>query len=100
MQSQSQEKILGTNCFNCVWINQETKVVNPEELNDEGGINPKAGDEMKKAEKADLITLPGGTKEDAEVKRFCMNPKIKMYVTQRMCCSYWDNEQVKRPWKK
>lgn len=98
MQSQRQEKILGTNCFNCMWIDQETKMVNREELNDEGGINPKTGYEMKKAKVADLITLPGGSKDDAENKRLCKHSKIKMYVTQRMCCNYWDNEQVKRPW--
>jgi len=23
-----------------------------------------------------------------------------MYVTVRMCCAYWDNDGVKRPWKK
>ncbi len=55
---------------------------------------------MKRAQTADLITLPGGSKSDAANKKFCNHEKIKMFVTQRMCCGYWDNAGVKRPWKK
>jgi len=102
MQNQTKEedgKIMGTNCYNCMYI-KKPETVTPKELNDEGGIDPKNKDELKRAEKADLITLPGGNKSDSKDKRFCDNPKIKMFVTARMCCAFWDNTRVKRPWKK
>ena len=94
------EKIIGTNCFNCIWIPKKDEKTISNELNAEGGIDPKNPEEMDRAKKADLITLPGGSKADASVKRMCANDKIKMYVTERMCCAYWDNAAVKRPWKK
>lgn len=94
------EKIEGTNCYNCLWASKKEEPVDFHQLNEEGGIDPKTEDEMKKAKKADLITLPGGSKADAAGKRFCYNDGIKMFVTIRMCCAYWDNSAVKRPWKK
>jgi hypothetical protein len=97
MQSQ---KVVGTNCYNCLYISKKEEPVDPKELNAEGGIDPKTDKDMQKAKKADLITLPGGSKADATSKEFCYNEKIKMYVTVRMCCGYWDNAAVKRPWKK
>jgi hypothetical protein len=92
------EKIMGTNCYNCKYIGK-TETVNPNELNKEGGIDPKNEDELKRAEKADLITLPGGDKNDSKDKGLCCHPDVKMYVTSRMCCAFWDNVRVKRPWK-
>jgi hypothetical protein len=94
------EKVVGTNCFNCKFIANNNEPVLQQELNSEGGIDPKNKEEMDRAESADLITLPGGSKTDASGKRLCYNKKIEMYVTVRMCCAYWDNEGVKRPWKK
>lgn len=94
------EKILGANCYNCKFISSDEKPVDAKALNDEGGIDPKSKEELERAEKADLITLPGGSKADAASKMFCCHEKIKMYVTMRMCCAYWDNDGVKRPWKK
>jgi hypothetical protein len=93
------QKIMGTNCYNCVWISKKEETIDPNELNDQGGIDPKNPEEMQRAQKADLITLPG-SKADATGKKLCYNEKIKMYVTARMCCAYWDNSGVKRPWKK
>ena len=87
----------GTNCFNCVYISSKDEQVDKKELNDQGGIDPKNEDETNRAKKADLITLPGWTKADAASKRLCGNDKIKMYVTARMCCGYWDNKAVKDP---
>jgi hypothetical protein len=55
---------------------------------------------IERAKKADLITLPGGSKADATNKKLCYNEQVKMNVTVRMCCAYWDNIGVKRPWKK
>jgi hypothetical protein len=95
-----QQKIIGTNCYNCLFISKKEENVDPIELNVQGGIDPKTQEEMQKAKKADLITLPGGSKADALNKKFCYNDEIKMFVTLRMCCGYWDNAGVKRPWKK
>jgi hypothetical protein len=94
------EKIIGTNCFNCKFIANNNEPVVSQELNNQGGINPRNDEEMSRADNADLITLPGGSKEDALTKRLCFNKKIEMYVTVRMCCAYWDNDRVIRPWKK
>lgn len=93
------EKVTGTNCYNCRFIGDQEEAVDPKELNPEGGIGPKDKHEMKRAEKADLITLPGGSMADATNKRFCKHKEVSMYVTVRMCCAYWDNVGVKRPWK-
>jgi len=92
--------VIGTNCYNCLYISNKEEQVDPKELNAEGGIDPKTDEDMQKAQKADLITLPGGSKADAANKKLCYNEKLKMYVTVRMCCAYWDNKAVKRPWKK
>ncbi len=94
------QKVVGTNCYNCLYVSTRDEPVNPGELNAEGGIDPKTDADMQKAKTADLITLPGGSKADTTSKRMCYNDKIKMYVTIRMCCAYWDNSAVKRPWKK
>lgn len=94
------DKIAGTNCFNCMYISQKEEKTDSNELNDQGGIDPKNQEQMQRAQAADLITLPGGSKLDAASKRFCTHEKIQMYVTARMCCAYWDNAGVKRPWIK
>ncbi len=93
------EKVIGTNCYNCKFIDKKEVTVDPKELNDEGGIDPKNLEEMERAKKADLITLPGGSKADATSKKLCYNDQVDMNVTIRMCCAYWDNVGVKRPWK-
>ena len=94
------QKIVGTNCYNCMYISNKEEPVVAGELNEQGGIDPKTEEEMKKAQKADLITLPGGSKADASNKKFCYHGGITMFVTVRMCCAYWDNKGVRRPWKK
>ncbi len=94
------EKIVGTNCYNCTFISKKEDPVDVKDLNEQGGIDPKTPDEIERAKKADLITLPGGAKSDAANKKFCYNEKVKMFVTVRMCCGYWDNVGVRRPWKK
>jgi len=83
-----------------MYISKKEESVTSSELNDQGGIDPKNEEEMKRAKTADLITLPGGTKADVANKKFCYNADIRMFVTTRMCCAYWDNVDVKRPWKK
>ncbi len=94
------QKVVGTNCYNCLYISKKEEPVDPAELNEQGGIDPKSDEEMQRAQKADLITLPGGSKADAKNKKMCYNEKVKMFVTERMCCAYWDNKAVRRPWKK
>lgn len=91
-------KVIGTNCYNCKFIDDEEIAVDPDELNDEGGIDPVNPEEMERAKSADLITLPGGSKADATSKKLCCNEEIDMNVTVRMCCANWDNVGVKRPW--
>lgn len=100
MQSQNQEsKITGTNCYNCKYVSEKAESVSSDELNNEGGIDPKDEFEMYRARETDLITLPDGSKEEVTDKKYCYHPKVNMYVTARMCCLYWDNDHVKRPWK-
>ncbi len=92
--------VSGANCFNCLYISKNQKPVNPEDLNKQGGIDPITQENLQKAKRADLITLPGETELKVEAKRFCYNVNIEMFVTERMVCSYWDNKGVKRPWDK
>ena len=97
-KNEKMEKVIGTNCYNCKFIGDKETAVDSKELNNEGGIDPKNKEEMERAQKADLITLPGGSKADATSKKLCYNEQIRMNVTVRMCCAYWDNVGVKRPW--
>lgn len=91
------QMVIGTNCYNCVYISKKEEPVDPKEMNDQGGIDPKTEEDMQKAMKTDLIMLPGGTKADATSKKLCYKEKIEMYFTSRMCCAYWDNSAVIRP---
>jgi hypothetical protein len=72
-----------------------------------GGLVPA---DMKKAKHVDLITLPAnvpGTncsnckhmEKDGD-HGWCNHPEIEMPVNHRMCCKYWDNAGVHRPWGK
>ncbi len=94
------QKVIGTNCYNCMYTSKNAEPVEHSELNDQGGLDQTEEDTLKRAEKADLITLPGGSMTDAVNKKFCNHPKIQMYVTVRMCCAYWDKPDARRPWKK
>lgn len=71
-----------------------------------GGLVP---ENMQRAKKVDLITLPQsvqGTncgnctffKEDGD-HGWCEHKDVKMHVNKRMCCVYWTNPGVKRPWE-
>ncbi len=93
------QKVVGTNCYNCLYISKKEELADQNELNEQGGIDPKTDEQMKKAQTADLITLPGGSKAEVMGKRLCKNEAIQMYVTVRMCCAYWDNNGVRRPWQ-
>ena len=65
------EKVTGTNCYNCKFIADKERTVDPKELNVEGGIEPRNKEEMERAKKADLITLPGGSKAEVKRKKPC-----------------------------
>lgn len=93
------EKVEGTNCYNCKFVADKEEAMDPKELNGIGGIDPKSEGEMKRAKQADLITLPGWSDKDAKTKKHCNHEEVMMHVTVRMCCAYWDNEGVKRPWE-
>lgn len=65
-------------------------------------------DEQKRAEHADLITLPPSVKgtncsnckfvKKTKDGAFCEHKEVQLPVTPRMCCKYWDHPDVKRPW--
>lgn len=65
----------------------------------------KNNEELERAKKADLITLPNNIKgtncgnckfiKDG----YCFHSKIKQNVANNQCCIYWDAEGVKREWK-
>lgn len=78
-----------------------------------GGSTGKPGnDEISRARKADLITLPEGVKgtncgncqfvkiTNAEQGNgFCTHPLLQQNVTNRMCCIYWDTPGTERVWE-
>lgn len=79
--------------------------------NKEGGLDPEDKYLLERAKKADLITLPKevtGTNcynckfvsDKTKESGFCKHPQVKMLVNNRMCCSFWDNKGVHRPFKK
>ncbi len=94
------QKVIGTNCYNCLYVSKKEEIADRNELNEQGGIDPSTDGDMKRAQTADLITLPGGSRDEVIGKRFCNNEAIQLYVTVRMCCAYWDNKSVRRPWEK
>lgn len=62
--------------------------------------------DMKVAKRVDLIVLPvagtncGNCRWFDAKEGYCENKKVKQPVTDKMCCSLWDNDKVKRPWGK
>lgn len=92
-------KVQGTNCGNCIWRRDaKTKQVQRQDLNRQGGIDAQHTEDLANAKASDLVTLPGrGTADQAF---FCANKHIKQWVTDRMCCIYWDAPGVHRSWGK
>jgi hypothetical protein len=93
------QPIVGTNCYNCLYITKDEVSIDLKELNSQGGIDPDNDEDMERAKKADLITLPS-TKQVVTGKKFCNNENVLVLVTSRMCCIYWDNKGARRPWIK
>lgn len=92
-------KVTGTNCGNCIWFrNTETKTVDSKELNSHGGLHITNDKDLKNAKSSDLVTLPGaGTVKTAA---FCKHQKVNQWVTERMCCIFWDAPGVLRDFGK
>jgi len=80
--------LTGTNCSNCQYASGKSEKTAPGDLNKQGGTNPTNDKEMKMAEQADLITMPGTGKP--EYKVMCTHSKVKQFVNERMCCAFWD----------
>ncbi len=82
----------------------------PLETNQEGGFNPETNKQVKRFKHADLITLPKEVKGTncgncSFMKKqgkygFCKHEEIQDWVTDRMCCKYWNHHGVKRSWGK
>lgn len=89
----------GTNCGNCSWRKgAEVKKVEPEELNAQGGLKITDSKDLKNAKTSDLVTLPG--KGEVKTAFFCAHKKVDQWVTDRMCCIYWDAPGVLRDFGK
>ena len=92
------EKIEGTNCANCIhWVKESEKPVDKNELNEYGGLKAPNEAYVEMSKHVDLVTLPG--KAVVKVKAYCNHEDIHDFVTERMCCAYWDGEGVKREFK-
>ncbi len=92
------EKIEGTNCANCIhWVKESEKPVDKSELNEYGGLKAPNEAYVEMSKHADLVTLPG--KAVVKIKAYCNHEDIHDFVTERMCCAYWDGEGVKREYK-
>lgn len=65
-------------------------------------------EELKRAEKVDLITMPknitgvncGNCMYFNSSNSQCVNKEVDQKVTDKMCCSLWDAEGTNRAWKK
>ncbi len=92
-------------------INQLPEVELPGDLNpkNQTQLSDTASEEeeLKRAEKADLVTLPDNVKGTncgncmyVNSDTFqCMNKDVDQKVTDRMCCALWDAVGTGRKWK-
>lgn len=76
------------------------------------GFRPKNEAELKKFKHADLIVLPNkiegtncgnceyGSEKGIDGILYCRHKDLECWVTDRMCCKYWDHADVKRNWKR
>ena len=91
-------RFTGTNCKNCkFYLGKSEKDADKTDLNSQGGIDPKGEEQLARAKAADLITLPG---DNIVLKKaYCHHPDVKLTVTPKMCCAFWDNGDAIRPWE-
>ncbi len=93
-----EEKVVGTNCKNCVWWKEDTvKPVGKDELNENGGLKAPNDEYIAMSKEVDLISLPG--KATVAEKAFCNNEKVNDWVTERMCCALWDAKGTVRDYR-
>jgi hypothetical protein len=91
-------KITGTNCGNCIWWNKKSEQpVDKFELNENGGLKAPNEAYITMSKHVDLVTLAG--KASVDKKALCGHEEIQDFVTERMCCAYWDGKGVKREFK-
>lgn len=88
------QKLFGTNCGNCKYFTGKT--AHPK-LNSKGGVHIVNRIALKRAEKADLITLPGSQGPDDS--KLCEHKEVLQPVNDRMCCAFWDSPEALREWK-
>jgi hypothetical protein len=95
---QKADSFCGTNCKNCKFYDSKTEVdASPDELNSQGGLEPKTEEETQRAKDTDLITLPG---DNVVLKKaMCSHPEVAQMVTPKMCCAKWDHGEAIRPWE-
>ena len=58
------EKVVGTNCYNCKFVANNNEPVTPQELNSEGGINPKNADRKSSIDHTHPNPKRSGTADD------------------------------------
>lgn len=87
--------VRGTNCGNCRFFGGHRPGKKPS-LDPQGGIRIE-GAALKRAETADLITLPGRAAPGED--HICAHPKVDQPVNNRMCCAFWDNPGARREWE-
>lgn len=93
-----EEKVVGTNCKNCIWWKEDTeKPVGKDELNDNGGLKAPNDEYVAMSKRVDLVSLPG--KATVSEKAFCDHEEIHDWVTERMCCAKWDAKGTVRDYK-
>ena len=90
--------VRGTNCKNCIWWKEDTEQkVDKSELNENGGLKAPNEQYIKMSKHVDMVSLPG--KATVSMKAFCDHDDVKNFVTERMCCAYWNGEGTKREFK-
>lgn len=125
--------IEGTNCKNCQFLAKDQKdycqhpdlmlhlwdgaehmtcslwdaegVKHPDAKQGKKSLPVLDANELARAQKADLITLPKDVENTScrnceyQQDKYCHNPKVDQPVTPRNCCNYWDADGVKRAWE-
>lgn len=95
---EEQQKVLGTNCMNCMWWKEDTeKPVGRDELNINGGLKAPNQHYIEMSKQVDLVSLPG--RATSNVKAMCDHEDINDWVTERMCCSKWNASGTIRDYK-
>jgi len=79
------EKVIGTNCYNCLFISKTDIPIQADKLKDQGEIGSKADIEPQTVKAPEPITSPHGSRADVLSKRFCTNLRTGSYINRRYC---------------